>query len=325
MSASLAGADARRIPGELVSSNFFSVLGRAPALGREFSPGECAHADGAPVVILSDASWHAQFHADPHVVGSIVTLNRRAFTVIGIAPDGFGGTSPLPSSFWAPIVMQNTLMPGAALLTDPNTSWLEMVGRLKPGVSLARARADLAVIAGRIDQSYAGRTTTLAVDTALSRAAARQKEIAIRLSAGASRGRLIRQLLTESLLISFIGGALGSVLALWTFESLYHIVMSKLPSDIPPIALNLTPDWRVLGYAIAISVITGILFGLLPALQSTRTPDERDSVSYLIAVARGRRKPAGLSSLENNMIVTEILTAARESAQTGKSVAISAK
>jgi macrolide transport system ATP-binding/permease protein len=359
--ASMAGVDARRIPGQLVSCNFFSVLGRAPALGREFSPGECAHVDGAPVVILSNAFWNSQFHADPHSVGSIVTLNRRAFTVIGIAPEGFGGTSPLPSSFWAPIVMQSTLMPGTALLPDPNTSWLEMIGRLKPGVSLTRARADLAVIAGRIDQSYAGRTTTLAVDTAtflgepeartivlaggavallavglvlliacanvanllLARAAARQKEIAIRLSAGASRGRLIRQLLTESLLISLTGGALGSVLALWTFESLYHIVISKLPSDIPPIALNLTPDLRVLGYAIAISAITGILFGLVPALQSTR-PDLvsalKEEGSGFGRFSRGRLRSA-LVVLQVSvclvlLIAAGLLTRGLQSAQT---------
>jgi predicted permease len=106
----------------------------------------------------------------------------------------------------------------------------------------------------------------------LARAAARQKEIAIRLSAGASRGRLVRQLLTESILISLTGGALGSVIAFWTFDALYHIVMSNLPSGFEPLALNLSPDLRVLGYAIGISAITGLAFGLVPALQATR-PD----------------------------------------------------
>jgi macrolide transport system ATP-binding/permease protein len=308
--ASLGGLDARRIEGQIVSCNFFTVLGRPPVLGREFSADECSKPDGAPVAILSHAFWTAQFHADPQVIGSTILLNRRAFTVIGVAPPDFAGTGMTLSSYWAPLVMQSTLMPGTSLLPDPGTSWLEMIGRLKPGVSATRARADLAVIAGRIDQSYPGRTTTLAVDTAtflgepeartiilaggavallavglvlliacanvanllLARAAARQKEIAIRLSAGASRSRLVRQLLTESILISLTGGALGSLLAFWTFESLYKIVLSNLPADAPPIALNLTPDLRVLGYAVAISAVTGILFGLLPALQATR-PD----------------------------------------------------
>jgi predicted permease len=308
--ASVGGADPRRIEGQIVSCNYFTVLGRTPALGREFSADECAHPDASPVAILSNAFWVAQFHADPSIVGSTILLNRRAFTIIGVAPAGFDGTGVVSNSYWAPLAMQSTLIPGSALLAGENWSWLEMMGRLKPGVTISRARADLAVIAGRIDQSYPGRTTTLSVDTAtflgepeartailaggavalmavglvlliacanvanllLSRAAARQKEIAIRLSAGASRARLVRQLLTESALISLAGGALGSILAFWTFSGLLNLIMSVLPADFPQLSLKLALDWRVLAYALAISMVTAIAFGLVPALQTTR-PD----------------------------------------------------
>ena len=335
--ASLGGADARRIEGQIVSCNFFSVLGRPPVLGREFSADECSKPDAAPVAILSHSFWNSQFHGDPQIIGSTILLNRRAFTVVGIAPPDFGGTGLTLSSYWAPVAMQKTLLPGDDMFPDANsnTSWLEMLGRLKPGVSATRARADLAVIAGRIDQSYPGRTTTLVVDTAtylgqpeartivlagsavallavglvlliacanvanllLARAASRQKEIAIRLSAGASRGRLVRQLLTESLLISLAGGALGSVLAFWSFKSLFRIVMSSLPGDVPPLTINLAPDLRVLAYAVAISVLTGVVFGLVPALQATR-PDlvsalkEEGSGFAGARISRGRLRNA---------------------------------
>ena len=306
--ASLGGVES--IQGQLVTCDYFAVLDVAPALGRGFHADECRAPEANPVVVISNDLWRKDFQNDPAAVGRTITLNRHAFTVVGIAPKGFDGTEPVASRFWAPVTMQAELLPGTPFLSETNLSWMQMLGRLKPGVPLAEARADLGVIAGRIDRLYPGRTTTLAIDVAsyfadprerravlsvatiiliafglvlliacanvanllLSRAAARQKEIAVRLSVGATRWRLIRQLLTESMLLAGAGGAVGSVLAFWSFDLLVQKLISELPAGVPPLSLNLAPDLRVLAYALGISLLTGLMFGLLPALQASR-PD----------------------------------------------------
>lgn len=306
--ASLGGVEF--LQGQLVTCDYFAVLGIAPAAGRGFGPDECRGADANPVAVISDDLWRKDFHGDPAVMGRTITLNRHAFTIVGIAPKDFHGTEPIASQFWAPVTMQAELLPGPPFFSETNWSWMEMLGRLKPGVSLAKTRADLGVIASRIDRLYPGRTTTLEMGIAtyfgdpearktvvsvativliafglvlliacanvanllLARAAARQKEIAVRLSVGATRWRLIRQLLTESTLLAVAGGAIGSVLAFWSFDLLVQKLMSELPAGTPPLSLNLAPDLRVLAYALGISLLTGLVFGLLPALQASR-PD----------------------------------------------------
>jgi predicted permease len=308
LSATLAGGRSRQLFGQLTSCNYFDVLNERPAEGRGFVEADCAAAGQGSVVVLSDELWKNAFGADASLVGKRVVLNRTAFTVIGIAPAGFGGTEPVPSAFWVPITMQAALEPDRDFLGDANVSWLSLLGRLKPGVSIGQVRADLSVIAGRIDQQHPGRETSLAIRTAtflgrpeehnfvigaaavilmgfglvlliacanvanmmLARATARQREIAVRLSVGASRWRLIRQLLTESVMLALMGGALGSVLAFWSFEALSRFVISHLPHGFPPLALNIAPDVRVLGYALLLALITGVVFGLAPALQASR-------------------------------------------------------
>jgi macrolide transport system ATP-binding/permease protein len=306
--ATLANGNVRQILGTAASCNYFDVLTEHPAQGRGFVSSDCASPGGSAVAVVSDELWRGQFAADPSLVGKKIVLNRTPYTVIGIARPGFTGTEPIPSAFWVPVTMQQALEPGENRLANDNMSWLAMLGRIHPGVSLERVRADLGVIAARIDRLHPGRTTSLAIHTAtffsspeerqflipvasvvlaafalvlliacanvtnllLARASVRQREIALRLSLGANRWRLVRQLLTESLLLSLAGGALGSLIAFWSFSRIMRFVLDHLPQDVPPMALNVAPDMRVLGYALLLTVVTGIVFGMFPALRSSR-------------------------------------------------------
>lgn len=308
LEATLGGESSQQLMGAETSCNFFDVLGERPALGRAFVEVDCNAPGASPVVVLSDNLWRSRFAADPQIVGKSVSLNRAKFVVIGVAALGFDGLDPWPSEFWAPLTMQKALEPNSDLLSENNTAWLALLGRMSGGVSLEEVRADLGVIAGRIDQQYPGRTTTLAIRHAtflgrseeqtvvfgigvvvlaavglvlliacanvanllLARASARQKEIAIRLSIGGSRWRIVRQLLTESLLIAFLGGTLGSLVAFWSIEGVARFVLAHLPHDVPRLVWNVSPDLHVWGYSLALTALTGIVFGLAPALHATR-------------------------------------------------------
>jgi predicted permease len=339
LNATLAGGRARQLYGQLASCNYFDVLSERPALGRGFVEADCAAPNAGTVVVLSDELWQSAFGADASLVGKRVILNRTAFTVIGIAPPGFGGTEPVPSAFWAPITMQPAMEPDRDFLGDANVSWLSLLGRVRPGVSMGQVRADLSVIAGRIDTQHPGRATSLAIRTAtflgrpeehnfvmgaaaviltgfglvlliacanvanlmLARASARQKEICVRLSVGASRWRLIRQLLTESVMLALLGGALGSVVAFWSFEAISRFVVSHLPHGFPPLALNLTPDVRVLGYALLLTLITGVVFGLAPALQASRT-----DLNMALKVGDGGLGGRGGGLLRHSLVAAQV-------------------
>jgi predicted permease len=300
------GGEGVRAVGLLVSANYFRVMGVNPALGRLFRPEEDVGPGEHAVAVVSHQFWMAQFGGDPGVVGSTISLNRETFTVVGITPPTFGGhvTGMRPDVF-LPLMAAPILRGNAGLFDQRQSHWFQVVGRLRPGVTLEQARAAVRTVADRIAQehpeSYAARGATvlrlgslpgpamtpvrgflgalsglvlfiLLITCAnvagmfLARAEARRKEMALRLSLGSGRGRLIRHLMAESLLVFLVGGVGGVLLATWGLDLLAAI---ELPTPFP-VEVNLTPDGRILGFALVLTLGTGILFGLLPALRATR-------------------------------------------------------
>jgi len=304
----LGGDMPRQTAAVFVSCNYFDVLQLKPTLGLGFTRANCNGANATPVVVLSRDLWKDQFGADPNAIGKNILLNRKSFTVVGVASEGFYGTEIFKSSLFLPISTQPDVLPGLDMYHAERLSWLTMIGRRKDGVSVDQVRADLRIISRQIDQLEPGRTTDIITTRAtsvalpegrqilfslstvvlaafglvlliasanvanlvLARAMGRSKEIAVRLSLGATRARLIQQLLTESILIALAGGVLGSALALWSFRGLLTVVLSSLPGDVPPVAIDSSPDLRVLLFAVAVTVAAGIFFGLAPALHASK-------------------------------------------------------
>jgi predicted permease len=337
----LGGSDARVVSGDLVTCNYFDVLVGPMKSGRGFRQDECVAPGGNPVAVVSARLWHHQFRRDPTILGKTVLLNGVPFVIVGIAPDGFNGASLISADLWAPISMQEQWIPNRKFLEDANLSWLQLIGRLKTDVPLKQARADLAVIAGRIDEQNPPRATRLSIDRAtlmnipqvhsiilgagavvlgavtlvlliacanlanllLARAAGRQKEISVRLALGAGRGRIVAQLLTESVILSIAGGAIGLVGAWAMLRASMPALLSRLPHEAQSIALNISPDLRIIGYLLALSIATGIGFGLVPADDARRSERRAEGngniagrgPSPLAAQHPGRHPGCGLS------------------------------
>jgi putative ABC transport system permease protein len=343
------GGQAERIQGLIVSGNYFSVLRVRPALGRGFLPEEDKTASSHPVVVIGYGLWQRRFGADPALVRKTVRLNAYPFTVVGIAPPEFNGTiAGGAPDVYVPIMMMAQIATSpfdrSNLLFGPRSlsGSLQVLGRLKPGVSREQAAAAMTTLGGQIARAHPnadgsprvepkfliedgsrGHTTLLrdlrfplqmlmatvglvlliacanVATLLLARAGTRQKEIAIRLATGAGRMRLIRQLLTESVLLSTLGGAAGLALA----ASISGLMVSFMPpNNNASLTLDNRLDMRVLGFTLAISVVTGILFGLAPALVASRP----DLVSALRDEATVFGKKVRHLNLRNLLVVGQV-------------------
>jgi len=297
-----------RVWGELVTGNFFDVLGVKPERGRFFSGAERDDAQNAhPVVVIGHSLWKSRFQSDPAVAGKTIRLNRTRFTIIGVAPPGFNGSmSGLGFSLWAPVTMLGQLTAtGDWMLRDRKTRMFFSVARLKPGVELAQARAEVQSIARRMaegdpysnkgigvtlmpfaDSSFSVQHTLRApltilmaacgvvllivcanvANLLLARATGRQKEFSIRVALGASRARVMRQLLIESLLAALAGSALGLILTGWFAGALLWL----LPAGATPTVLEPPIDAGVLVFTIGLAFVVALLAGLAPAFSAVR-------------------------------------------------------
>jgi len=336
ISLSRGGEDNQRLWGYLVTGNYFDVLGVRPERGRAFTPEEDAAPLTHPVAVISHACWRHRFGADPNVVGREIVLNGRPFRVVGVAPEGFSGTEVVYTpEVWVPMMMQEWIEPGNAWLERRTTQNIFATGRLKDGVTPEQAESALNLLAAQVGSEHPdtdeGQTITLmppgfiipqlrgavlsfaavlmgavalvlllaCVNLAsllLARASVRRREIAICLAMGASRWRLVRQLLTESVVLALAGGAAGLLLAVWIIDL---VVAFKPPIDIP-VWIDLAVDWRVTLFALGASLLTSLVFGLAPALQATR-PELVPALKDL-----GAQTGRGRSRLRGGLVVAQV-------------------
>ncbi len=331
---------------QLVSGTYFSMLGVKPMMGRMFSRSDDDPEGGQPIAVASYAWWNRRFSRDPSILGKTVTFGSTVYTIVGVAPPEFFGTEVGEApDLWIPLSMEKQVSPGWNGLDDKWFESLEILGRLKPGVTVSQAEANVNLLARQIWHGFAGPVLTkdqqsrldrahipltpagrglprlrrefslplqilmvvvglvLLIACAnianllLARASTRQREIAVRMAVGAGRSRLVRQMLTESLLVAFIGGGLGVFFATWASQLL--LVMVSTGNS--PLPLEVAPDARVFAFTFLISCLTAALFGTFPALRSTRI-----DLTPALKEARGGAPGQGHSKLARVLIVSQV-------------------
>ncbi|HEU4888690.1 MAG TPA: ABC transporter permease [Thermoanaerobaculia bacterium] len=322
------GAQPEQLEGVRVSANVFPLLGVQPAIGRAFSAGE-EELGRDTVVLLSDALWRRRFGADPNVVGRAVSVSDRVHTIIGVMPPGFGFPAETTAA-WVPLGFEPEDR------TKHGSHYLTVLARLRPGATMRQAQGEMDALASALARQYPDSNGGWSVrvvgwqedlvgsmrrplliltgavffvlliacmnvtNLLLARASTRSREVAIRMALGASRGRIVRQLLTESVLLSLAGGILGSLLAAFGIRALSVLAVSVLPA-VENVAVNV----RVLGFTLAASMLTGLVFGLASALQASR-PDLGD---VLKDVSRGSTAGRRRNAFRKMLVVAEIALA----------------
>ncbi|HET7618041.1 MAG TPA: ABC transporter permease [Vicinamibacterales bacterium] len=325
------GGPSEQVEGEIAAAAYFDILGCVPTLGRTYSRAEDDERGAHPVAVISDALWRRTFGADRGVIGRAVRLNDRPFTIVGVLPPGFVGLDG-DTDVWIPMGMMAVSVP-ERLFEARGGRWMQMVARLRPGVSIDQATADVAAVAGQLEQTYADtnarygaaafslrsdfvgniRPALIVLLSAvgfvlliacvnlanllLARATVRQRETAIRAALGAGRWRLIRQFLVEGIVLSAAGAAGGLLLALWSLDAMIALSPATLPSYVHPVL-----DWRVAAYTGAATIVTALVLGLLPAWQGSRA-----DVNGMLK--EGGRAPSGGGvrlRLRASLVVAEI-------------------